>query len=99
MHVEARRFELRLAGARSLKEKRSRIRPILDGARERYRVAAAEVAYQNQWQRAALGFAAVSASTSHLAEVLDEVERFVWSHPDIEVTRTTRDFLEVDADG
>lgn len=99
MHVGAIRIELRLAGCRSLKEKRSRIRPLLDGARVRFRVAAAEVGYHDQWQRSSIGFSAVSSSPSHLAEMLDEVERFVWSHPQIEVTGTTRDWLEVDADG
>lgn len=98
MHVAALRFELSLPGCRSLKEKRSRIRPILDGARARFRVAAAETGHQDQWQRSTLGFAAVSASPSHLAEVLADVERFVWSHPEIEVASATREWLEVDSD-
>ena len=98
MHVIAVRFELHLPGCRSLKEKRRRIRPILDGARVRYRVAAAETGYQDQWQRSTLGFAAVSSSPSHLAEVVDDVERFVWSHPEIEVASATREWLEVGVD-
>lgn len=98
MHVAALRFDLHLPSCRSLKAKRAIIRPILDGARTRYRVASSETGYQDQWQRSALGFAAVSSSPAHLAEMLDDVERFVWSHPEIEVASATRHWLEVDAD-
>ena len=61
------------------------IRPILEGARHRFQVAAAEVGYQDKWQRALLGMACVSGQASHAHEVLDNVERFVWSFPEIEV--------------
>lgn len=61
------------------------IRPILDGARNRFRVAAAEVGFQEKWQRASVGFAAVGAEGSHVSEVLTKVESFVWSFPEIEV--------------
>jgi uncharacterized protein YlxP (DUF503 family) len=70
---------------RSLKEKRAVIRPILDGARQRFRVAAAEVAFQDKWQRASLGFAHVAAEGHHVSEVLTKVENFVWSFPEVEV--------------
>ena len=43
-----------------------------------------------------LGFACVSGSTSHATEVVDEVERFVWSFPESEVIDVRRDWLEVD---
>ena len=46
------------------------VKPILDGARRRYQVAAAEVGFQDKWQRAELGFAVVSAGPAHVQEVL-----------------------------
>ena len=62
------------------------ITPILDGARRRFRVAAAEVDHQDNWQRAELGFAVGRpAPAGHVREVIDEVERFVWSFPEVEV--------------
>ena len=64
------------------------IRPILDGARNRFRVASAEVAFQDKWQRAELGFASVGAEGHHVEEVLSKVEAFVWSFPEIEVLET-----------
>lgn len=61
------------------------ITPIIDGARHRYRVAAAEVDYQDKWQRAAIAVSVVAASPGHAEEVADAVERFVWSFPEVEV--------------
>ena len=57
-------------------------------------VAAAEVGYLSQWQRSELGFAAVAGSPGHVEEVLDSVERFVWSQPEVEVVGDTRCWLE-----
>lgn len=61
------------------------LQSILNGAKNRYGVAAAEVDHQDKWQRAALGFAAVSGSAHHADDVLQKVERFVLSFPDVEV--------------
>ncbi|HZQ27121.1 MAG TPA: DUF503 domain-containing protein [Acidimicrobiales bacterium] len=94
MHVAAICFDLRLATCRSLKEKRAVIKPILDGARNRYRVAAAEVGRQDQWQRAELGMAVVASTAGHASDVLDQVERFVWSFPEVEVLTTERTWAE-----
>jgi uncharacterized protein YlxP (DUF503 family) len=73
-----------------LKDKRSAIKPIIEGARRRYAVAAAEVDHQNSWQLATIGMAAVSGTAGHAKSVLDAAERFVWSFPEIEVTSTHR---------
>src|SRR5947209_13668041 len=97
MHVGALAFDLHLPEVHSLKEKRAVIKPILDGARNRYRVAAAEVGNQDNWQRARLGVAAVAASPGHVDEVLDEVERFVWSFPEVEVISAERGWVDMDA--
>ena len=69
------------------------LKPILDGARRRYSVAAAEVDHQDTWQSAAIGVAAVSSSASHATDVLDAVERFVWSFPEVEVISSRRSWL------
>lgn len=80
----------------SLKEKRAVIRPILDGSRNRYRVAAAEVGAHDAWQRAILGMAAVASTPTHVEEVLAEVERFVWSFPEVEVVSTERTWADAE---
>lgn len=94
MHVGAVRFDLHLPYAHSLKEKRAVIRPIIDGARHRFHVAAAEVGAQDKWQRAEIGMSAVAASAKHVADVLDAVERFVWSFPEVEVVDSERSWAE-----
>ncbi len=86
-------MELLIPSSHSLKEKRGVVKPILEGARRRFQVAAAEVAYQDKWQRTSLGFAAVGADSEHLSSVLRRVERFVWSFPEIEVLASDVGFV------
>ena len=88
--------DLTIAGSRSLKDKRGVLRSILDGAHRRFGVSVAETGHQDLRQRAELAFATVSGSVSHTDEVLDGVERFVWSFPEIEVIGHERRYLEVD---
>ena len=96
MHVGAVEFDLHIPEARSLKAKRSVVKPIVEGLRRRYQVAVAEVGHQQQWQRALVGVAAVASTAGHVGEVLDEVERFVWSFPEIEVIEADRSWVEQD---
>jgi uncharacterized protein YlxP (DUF503 family) len=94
MYVAALTVELHLPHAHSLKDKRSVVRPILDGCHHRFAVAVAEVDHQDLWQRATIAMATVSGSVGRAEETLDAVERFVWSFPEAEVTAATRDWLE-----
>jgi uncharacterized protein len=96
MFVLALEMDLQVGGSRSLKDKRQVVRSVLDGARGRFGVASAEVGGQDTWQRAVLGFAAVASSAAHAEEVIDTVERFVWSFPELEVLGATRRWLDDD---
>ncbi len=96
MHVLALGVELRLPGCQSLKEKRAALRPIIDGVRNRYTVAVAETGRHDEWQRATVGLAAVSGTPGHASEMIDDVERFIWSFPEIEVLETWQRWLEED---
>ncbi len=80
-------LELHIPTSRSLKEKRAVLRPIVEGLRHRFQISVAEVGYQDKWQRALIGVAVVSDSYGHAVEVVDNVERWVWSKPEVEVTR------------
>jgi len=91
-------IELHLPDCRSLKDRRAAVRPMLDGARHRFRVSASEVGHQERWQRAELGFAVVAATPGHATEVMDGVERFVWSFPEAEVIGSARHWLELEED-
>lgn len=96
MYVMAMRLELRFPSAQSLKEKRSLLRPLLDSGRHRFPVAMAEVDHQDSWQRAAVGVAAVSSTATKAAQVLDDVERFAWTLPDVEILDADREWVEMD---
>jgi uncharacterized protein YlxP (DUF503 family) len=86
VHAAVLSVDIHISQSRSLKDKRSVVRHILDTARRRYSVAAAEVDFQDLRQRPALAFSAVGGDAAHVTDVLENVERFVWSHPEIEVS-------------
>lgn len=96
MHVAALRITLRIPLSGSLKAKRSVVRHLVETSRRRFGVSACEVAEQDRWQLAVLGFAVVAPSATHARELLDRTERFVWSHPEIDVVSSSRHWVEVD---
>jgi uncharacterized protein YlxP (DUF503 family) len=83
--------------ARSLKEKRAVLKPIVEGMRHRFSLSVAETGFQDKWQRAEIGVAVVSSTAAHAQEVVDTVERWVWSRPDIEVSRFETEWVTADA--
>jgi uncharacterized protein len=87
MHVAVIRIELHIPSARSLKEKRAVVRPVVEGLRHRFSLSVAETGFHDKWQRAEIGVAVVSSTVSHAQDVVDSVERWVWSRPDLEVAR------------
>lgn len=95
MHVAALEIELHIPQSHSLKEKRAVVKPILEGVRHRFPVAAAEVAFQDKWQRCTLGFAAVgSDGDRHANQVLSKVADYVWSFPEVEVLHSEHNEME-----
>ncbi len=94
MFVASLRFELHIADSHSLKQKRAVLKPILEGARRRFSVATAEVDHQDKWQRGAVGVAVVSSSHAQACAILDAVERFVWSFPEVQVLDADRCWLD-----
>lgn len=94
MHVLVLRAELHLPQVRSLKAKRSVVKSALAQLQQRNGVGAAEVDHTEVWQRAALGVTVVSGEVGHCQQVMDEVERFLWSLPDCEVLELQRSWWE-----
>ncbi|SDY52150.1 hypothetical protein SAMN05444365_102520 [Micromonospora pattaloongensis] len=83
-------FDLLLpSDSRSLKAKRSYVRPILAALR-RFEVSAAEVGALDLHGRAELGVAVVAAEPGHVGEVLDACERLVAARPEIELLSVRR---------
>jgi uncharacterized protein YlxP (DUF503 family) len=94
VYVVGLEVSIRIPDAHSLKDRRQVVRALLDGARHRFSVSVAEVGGQDTWQLATLGFAVV-ASEAHVAEELvDAIDRFIWSHPNIEILDTNVRWLD-----
>lgn len=69
--------QLYLAQSQSLKDKRQVIKILKDRIGNAFNVSVAEVADQDLWQKATLGFAVVSNQTRHANEVLSKVVNFI----------------------
>ena len=83
-------FDLLLPGdSRSLKTKRSYVRPIVAALR-RFEVSAAEVGALDLHGRAEIGVAVVGVDTGHIAQVLDSCERLVAVRPEVELLSVRR---------
>jgi len=85
MYVGTLSVDLLLGDVRSLKQKRSVVRPLVAELRRRYEVAAAEAGHVELLRRTLIGVVTVSADAAHSAEVLDACERLVVGHPEVEV--------------
>jgi uncharacterized protein YlxP (DUF503 family) len=95
-HVLALTVDVHLPECRSLKAKRSVLKSVIESSRRRFGVSVAETDHQDTWQRAEIAVAVVSSSARHAVEVIDEVERFVWSVPELQVLSVTRRWMEYD---
>jgi uncharacterized protein len=96
VHVLVLRADLHLTQVRSLKAKRSILKSVLAQLQQRNGVGAAEVDHREVWQRAALGVTVVSGEAGRCEHVMDEVERLLWSLPDVEVLELGRSWWEGD---
>ncbi len=88
------RIELLIPGCANLKAKRAVIRPLIEGIRNRHHVSVSEVGLQDIWGRSIIAVAAVSGTERITREILDEVDRFVWSWPEIEIVSCMRAWLD-----
>ncbi|MEV5838112.1 DUF503 domain-containing protein [Nocardia sp. NPDC052112] len=89
MYLGALEFDVLLGDVRSLKQKRSVIRPVL-AELQRFGVSAAEGGEQDRHRRSLLGVAMVSSGMDHLTEVLDKCERHVAARPELELLAVRR---------
>lgn len=91
--VVAVEMDLLIGHARSLKDKRSVVRSILDSSRRRFGVAAAEVGHQQVRQRSSLGFAVVASTEGLATKTADQLEAYVMSHPEVELVSCDRTWV------
>jgi uncharacterized protein YlxP (DUF503 family) len=93
VHTGTALFDLLLPGdSRSLKAKRSYVRPIIAALRK-FEVSAAEVGALDLHGRSEIGVAVVAADPSHVLEVLEACERLVAARPEVELLSVRRRWL------
>jgi uncharacterized protein len=85
MLVALERFDLRIPGCGSLKEKRHVVKSVTSGIRNKFNVSVAEVDHHDLWQRTAIAVGTVAGETYHARRVLHEVEKFVGTFPRLEI--------------
>ncbi|WP_093798752.1 DUF503 domain-containing protein [Streptomyces sp. Wb2n-11] len=90
MYVGTLSFDLLLGDVRSLKEKRSVVRPIVAELHRKFAVSVAEVGDQDVYRRVEIGVAVVSGDTGHLTDILDRCERMVAARPEVELLSVRR---------
>jgi uncharacterized protein YlxP (DUF503 family) len=90
------RADLRVHGARSLKDKRQRIRPVIDRLRHRLHLSVSEVGHQDAWNRAEVAVAVVAPTSERVSELLDAVESVLYSAADLEVLDLEHLWIERD---
>lgn len=84
MYVGFLECDVLLGDVRSLKQKRSMVRPLLAELR-RFEVAAAEAGHLDLHRRALIGVSCVAADTGHVRALLERCERLVAARPELEL--------------
>ena len=85
MLVALERFDLRIPGCGSLKQKRHVLKSLTGALRSRFNVSVAEVDHQDLWQRSTIAVAATGAEGFRVRRVMQQVERFVEAWGGVEV--------------
>ena len=86
MHVHVLSLEIHLPGFSSLKEKRSRLKPLLAALHKNFNVSAAEIDHQDAHQSAILACAVVSNSNKHGNKVLSGIPDWIEHRfPDLQI--------------
>ena len=86
-------LEIHIPYSQSLKQKRQVINRLRDRIQNQFNVSIAEVAYQEEWQRAGMALVMVGSNRPHLEKQLAELERFCLDLVDAELMWLGREWL------
>ena len=93
MYVGALELDVLFGDIRSLKEKRSAVRPVIAELRRRFEVSVAEAGHLDLHRRALIGVAAVAPDAAHVRDLLDACERLVAGRPELDLLSARRRLL------
>ena len=86
MYVGALTLDVLLGDVRSLKQKRSEVRPLIAEVHRKFPgLAVAETGHLDLHRRTEIGVAVVTSTAAHAIEVLEACERYVAARPGIEL--------------
>ena len=86
MHVIAITIELNLPGCNSLKEKRSRIKPLLARLHREFNISAAEIDHNDQHKSAIVACVVVSNDSRHAQRVIQKIPGWISKYrPDVQL--------------
>jgi uncharacterized protein len=99
VYVGALTLDVLLGDVRSLKQKRSVVRPLIAEVHRRFpSIAVGETGHLDLHRRAEIGIAVVSSTAANAREVLDACERFVAARPEIELLAARQRLLTEESD-
>jgi uncharacterized protein YlxP (DUF503 family) len=87
-------LDLLLGDVRSLKQKRSLVRPLVAELRRKYEVSVAEAGHLDLHRRALVGVAVVAADRAHCVDVLDACERLAAARPEMDLLSARRQVVK-----
>ncbi|MBN1636198.1 MAG: DUF503 domain-containing protein [Deltaproteobacteria bacterium] len=94
MVIGALKVQMRINGARSLKEKRKVLKSIKDRVKQ-MNISIAEVDDQDKWQAATIGLAVVSNDAVHINSMMDKVMNVFYSNGDLEILNSQFEIVHV----
>ena len=86
-------FDILLGDVRSLKAKRSIVRPIVAEIKRRFAISVAEVEDVSLYRRTRLGVSMVSGDRNQIEETLNKVEALIANRPEIELLAAKMRFV------
>jgi uncharacterized protein YlxP (DUF503 family) len=94
VYVGALTLDILLGDVRSLKQKRSVVRPLIAEVHRKFPgIAVGETGHLELHRRAEIGIAVVSSTAANARQLLDACERFVAERPEIELLAARQRFL------
>jgi uncharacterized protein len=85
MLVALERFDLRIPGCGSLKEKRHVVKMLTSAIRSKFNASVAEVDHHDLWQRTTLAVAVAAGEQYHAKRVLHQVEKLIERWNEVEI--------------
>ena len=70
-------LQIAIPGCSSLKQKRSRIKPLIQRIRREFNASVVELGYQDVWDQALIGCAVISNETVHTQKTLQKIVSWI----------------------